>query len=78
MPSSDAIKAMTWLITVASLCGTVLNVRKSVWCFYIWTFGNAAWLLYDLHVGIYSRAVLDFIHFCLAIWGIVEWRKKKE
>lgn len=25
---------LTWLITALSLAGTILNVRKSAWCFY--------------------------------------------
>ena len=70
------MKLVTWLITLLSLCGTVLNVRKSIWCFYIWTFGYAAWLVIDIIMGYYSRAVLDSVHFILAIWGIVAWRTR--
>ena len=75
--TADIIKAFTWALTAISLCGTVLNIRKSIWCFYLWTFSNLVWFLYDLYIGLHSRAVLDFIHFCLAIWGIVEWRKRR-
>lgn len=76
MQLSETLKLFTWFITFLSLCGTVLNVRKSVWCFYIWTFGNAAWLFVDCCMGFYSRAVLDAVHLALAIWGIVAWRSR--
>ncbi len=66
----------TWLITVVSLTGTALNVRKNILCFYLWSGGNIAWLTFDLWSGLYSRALLDFVQLCFAIWGIVEWRKK--
>lgn len=75
MLSSEWIIYVGWFITALSLAGTVMNVRKSVWCFYIWTFGNAAWLLIDLKTGFYSRAVLDAVHLALAVWGIFAWRR---
>ena len=58
------ITAFTWAITVLSLTGTALNVRKNIWCFYLWAVGNIAWLGFDLWSGLYSRAVLD------AVFGI--------
>jgi len=71
------IAAFTWVITVLSLTGTVLNVRKNILCFYLWAVGNIAWLAFDLWSELYSRAVLDAVQLAFAIWGIVEWRKVK-
>jgi len=70
------ITTFTWFITVISLTGTILNVRKNILCFYLWAFGNIAWLTFDLWSGLFSRAVLDAVQLAFAIWGIVEWRKK--
>jgi len=69
------IASFTLVITVLSLTGTVLNVRKNILCFYLWAVGNIAWLVFDLWSGIYSRAVLDAVQLAFAIWGIIEWRK---
>ena len=66
----------TWFITLISLMGTALNVRKNIWCFYLWTFGNSCWLSFDLWQGLYSRALLDFVQLVFAVWGICAWRKK--
>ena len=67
----------TWGLAVLSLIGTALNVKKIKYCFYIWTVSNILWLAYDIYTGLFSRAVLDFVHLCFAVWGIVEWKKKK-
>jgi len=67
--------AFTWDFTAISLAGTVLNVRKNILCFYLWSVGNLAWLGFDVASGLYSRAVLDIVHLAFAIWGIFAWRK---
>lgn len=66
----------TWAITTVCLAGTILNVKKNIICFYLWTFGNLAWLVFDLRSGLYSRAVLDVVQLGFSVWGIFEWRKK--
>lgn len=70
------ITAFTWAITVLSLTGTALNVRKNIWCFYLWAVGNIAWLGFYLWSGLYSRAVLDAVHLAFAVWGAIAWRRK--
>ena len=70
------IATFTWAITIISLTGTILNVKKNALCFWLWAFGNTAWLSYDLWLGLYSRAALDVVQLAFAIWGIVAWKKK--
>ena len=69
---------ITWLFTAVSLAGTVLNVKKNILCFYLWSVGNIAWLTYDIASGLYSRAILDVVHLAFAIWGIFAWREEKD
>ena len=69
--------AFTWAVTAVCLLGTVLNVKKRTECFYLWTAGNIAWMAYDLRCGLYSRAVLDLVQLALAVWGAIEWGKKR-
>ena len=66
----------TWTTTALCLLGTVLNVKKRTECFYLWTVGNIAWMAFDIRSGLYSRAMLDLVQLALAIWGIIEWRKR--
>lgn len=70
------IHLFTWTVTVVCLAGTILNVKKNIICFYLWSAGNVAWLTFDLWSGVYSRAVLDAVQLGFAVWGIYEWRKK--
>lgn len=69
---------MTWLLTLLSLIGVILNIRKSHTCFYIWAFTNAMWAVVDFQKGVPAQGVLFTIYFGLAIWGIWEWRFKKK
>lgn len=66
----------TWTVTAICLLGTALNVRKNILCFYLWSIGNIAWLIFDLWSGLYSRAVLDFVQLGFAVWGIIAWKEK--
>jgi nicotinamide riboside transporter PnuC len=67
-----------WILTGASLLGNVFNIRKSVVCYYIWTFTNIAWLIYDICNKNSARAALDAIQTVLGLWGIFEWSKKSK
>lgn len=62
---------LTSFITLICLIGTVLNVKKIIWCFYLWCFGNLLWLIFDLYSNLYSRAILDIVQFGFAVWGII-------
>lgn len=68
---------LTWIITAISLIGTILNIKKNIACFYLWTIGNIAWLIFDLYSGLYSRTVLDMVQLVFSIWGIIAWNNKK-
>ena len=67
---------ITILLTVASLIGVVLNIKKRRECFYIWAVTNAAWTFVDYHQGVPAQAVLFFVYFLLSVWGIWAWRKE--
>ena len=70
------IAMFTWGITILSLTGTILNVKKNALCFWLWAVGNTLWLAYDLWLGLYSRAALDTVQLAFAVWGIVAWKQK--
>lgn len=71
---------MTWtyIITLASIVGTVANVRKKRWCFVVWLFTNAAWCVVDTYKGLYSQAMLFAVYVALAAWGLVQWRRSQK
>jgi len=65
---------MTWLLTILSLVGVILNIHKRKECFYIWGVTNAGWAIYDFAIGAPAQGTLFAVYFALAIWGIVKWK----
>ena len=66
---------LTAILTALSLLGVVLNIKKHVACFYIWTFTNASWSIIDFYSGIPAQGFLFLIYTGLAVYGVLEWGK---
>ena len=66
----------TWLITIASIIGTVANIYKKKWCFWIWLVTNSMWLIIDFRAGLYAQAFLFAVYVLLAVWGLYRWSRK--
>jgi len=66
---------MTWIITAFSIIGTVMNIKKMKACFWVWAATNLAWAIVDFRAGMYSQSALFAVYFCLAVWGILAWRR---
>ena len=62
-----------WAVTVASLTGTLLNVKKISWCFPIWFVTNCLWTWYNYIRDIPSETGLSIAYVFIAIWGMYEW-----
>jgi len=67
---------MTWMLTIISLIGVVLNIYHRRECFIIWMFTNASWAVYDFWIGATAQGVLLTIYFFLAIWGLYKWSRE--
>ena len=72
------IDNLMWIVTAASLIGTVFNIHKRRACFYIWSVTNALWCGYDIYKQAIPQATLMGVYFGLAIYGITKWRGKDE
>ncbi len=68
----------TWALTGLSLIGVVMNIRKMRACFAIWAVTNASWAVVDYNAGLYAQSTLFGVYFALSLWGIWEWRHKKD
>ncbi len=68
------IDSLMWGVTVASLIGTVANIKKKRWCFGVWLGTNLAWMSYDFYIGSYAQAALFAVYAGLAVYGLYEWR----
>ena len=76
MKSSLGFQSFLWLLTVLSLVGTALNVKKRIACFYLWTVVNLAWVFVDFHQEMWARSVLDGVHLAFAVWGVWDWARR--
>ena len=61
-------------ITIASLIGTIANIYKKKFCFFVWLITNSFFCILDFSKGLYSQSFLFFIYTLLSIWGLVKWR----
>ncbi len=73
---NSIMKHLMWIVTAASILGVILNIHKKRACFYIWTRTTITWYLTDFCSGAYPQSALFAIYTGLAIWGILQWRKK--
>jgi nicotinamide riboside transporter PnuC len=65
---------MLWILTLASLIATILNVQKKRLCFFIWIFTNTAWMITDFKKGLPEQAGLFAVYVVMAIWGLFKWK----
>jgi hypothetical protein len=68
--------SIMWLVTVASLIGTIANIYRRRWCFWVWLGANIAWSIYDCWLAAWPQAALMGIYACLSVWGLISWRAK--
>jgi len=71
------VTLISWILTVISVIGAILNARKSIWGFYIWLPVNVAWIVYNFKIGQPGQAVLFLVYTVISTWGIIQWRKRK-
>lgn len=66
-----------WSLTIASLTGVYLNVRRRWEGFAIWTVTNLSWAIIDASHGIWSQAALQSVYCGFAVYGIWSWKIRK-
>lgn len=72
------IVVLTWIFSIISLLGTILNSNMNKYGNFIWIFTNMFWLIYDFSIGAYAQSLLYFIYFLLAIYGFIKWSMKEK
>ena len=72
------IESLSWISTVLSVIGVVLNIRKKRSCFYFWTVANLIWIYVSLKQKIYAQTFLFLVYLALSIWGFFVWKKEQE
>jgi nicotinamide riboside transporter PnuC len=68
--------AFTWILTILSIIGVILNAHQDRRCFYLWMVTNTSWAAVDFYKGIYAQGVMFSLYTLLAVWGLYKWRHK--
>ncbi|MDR3179243.1 MAG: nicotinamide mononucleotide transporter family protein [Oscillospiraceae bacterium] len=66
----------TWVVAIISITGTFFNIKKKVFCFYLWSICEAICFILDIQNYQYGRAFLDIFSFGMNIYGIILWTKE--
>ena len=72
------MKMIPYIVTAASIIGTVANSFQKRWCFYIWLCTNAFWCIYNAASGSYAQSMLYAFNFAMAILGLVKWKRNRK
>lgn len=67
---------MLWLLTVLSIIGVILNIRKKRSGFVFWIITNGIWATYNFYKDIPEQGVLFVVYLALAIYGFIDWGRK--
>ncbi|MBU0479088.1 nicotinamide mononucleotide transporter family protein [bacterium] len=68
---------ITWSMTLLSIIGVILNIKKKRICFVLWSITNVSWCIYDFTIQAYAQSFLFLVYLGLSIWGIFEWKKER-
>lgn len=67
----------TWFLTLASLAGTMMNIRMDRRCFYVWSVTNAGWSAVNFLIGQYAQSFLFLVYFVLSLQGLRQWQRRQ-
>lgn len=67
-----------YIVTAASIIGTVANSLQKRWCFYIWLLTNAFWCAFNAAGGSYAQSLLYAFNFAMAILGLIKWKRSRK
>lgn len=65
-----------YIVTTASIIGTVANSFQKRWCFYVWVCTNTFWCIFNAMNGSYAQAALYAFNFIMAVVGLIQWKRK--
>ncbi len=68
---------LPWTLTVISIVGAVLNIKKKRSSFAVYTVANIGWIAVNIYHGIYAQAALFLVFTGLSTWGWIEWGRRE-
>jgi len=69
------ITAFGWILTAGGLIGAILNARKNILSYYIWTATNIGLVVLHTYQRQYYTAFMFAGYTIIALYGTWNWRK---
>lgn len=67
-----------WTTTAIALLGTYMNAQMKRNGFILWMFSNSVFCIWNLTIEQYAQSFLFGIYLLFAVFGYVNWGKKKD
>ena len=72
------IDMIGWAGTAGQIIGVLLNTRKKMACWYIWTLSNVFWCTYAVLSSSWPVLALNICFAGLNVYGWYSWKKLNE
>ena len=66
---------IAWIASSLSLFGIILNAKKNIWCWPVWTFSNFFWIYHTINVQEWAAFTTWVVFLGANIYGWIQWRK---
>jgi len=67
---------LDWVATTFSLVGCLLNARKKISCWIVWSTGNLIWMWLAFHRKQDAQLVLWFVYSLFNLYGYQQWKSQ--
>ena len=71
------IELVGWIGFVYIFLGYLLNAKKLISCFFMWSIGNIILIAYAIMISSYPQVAIAIICLIMNIYGYIEWRKNE-
>ena len=72
----NLLEVSGWILTVLAVVGSLFNIYKSKWCFYIWGVCNVGFAIINYQKRIGFQVALFSVYLILEVWGVIRWYKE--
>ena len=67
------LKIISWIASIISLIGIMLNAYKIIWCWPVWIIGNLLWLYWSYKKREWAQFILWMVFEVTNIFAWYQW-----
>ena len=69
---------IAWIAFCLSLTGVILNAKKIIYCWPIWTLSNFFWIYHTIYVQEWAALTTWSLFLLANVYGWIQWNKEKK